>query len=268
MSSLLESLAGNKRFCVTELKIGSTSMQCIIRNSSITPECNKDEFDPVWDTDIVGHIIWISAKVLCSHILANPNTFNDKRVVELGAGLALPSILATGTARWVVATDNNASTLQLAQAGVALNADKLGDKVHNFMTELLDWNNPIKQELAHKFDIVLAADVIYTSASARAFFNAACGLLEKSEHACILLVHEQRRAIVSTTGKVEEEDSSLAEFLDCCKQVNCYVASIPPPEFVPDDFIRSLDPSRVQDLRCYEIRPYAPPPQPLEEMQC
>ena len=80
------------------------------------------------------------------------------RVVELGCGLAVPSIAAARAGAAVLATDACAEALTL----VARNA-KLNDV--RVETAVVDWADP--DELAGRapFDLVLAADVLYERAS-------------------------------------------------------------------------------------------------------
>ncbi len=80
------------------------------------------------------------------------------RVVELGCGLAVPSIAAARAGAAVLATDACAEALTL----VARNANLNDVRVE---TAVVDWADP--DELAGRapFDLVLAADVLYERAS-------------------------------------------------------------------------------------------------------
>jgi predicted nicotinamide N-methyase len=81
-----------------------------------------------------------------------------RRVVELGCGLALPSIAAARGGATVLATDACAEALELA----ALNAE--ANDVH-IETAVTDWAEPDELLDQGPFDLVLAADVLYVSAS-------------------------------------------------------------------------------------------------------
>jgi predicted nicotinamide N-methyase len=80
-------------------------------------------------------------------------------VLEVGCGLALPSIVAARAGADVLATDGITDAVAFAAHGMALN-DVVGDVAH------ADW-------VAHgdalaargPFDLVLAADVLYTRAN-------------------------------------------------------------------------------------------------------
>ncbi len=80
------------------------------------------------------------------------------RVVELGCGLALPSIAAARAGATVVATDSDPDALEL----VARNARANGVLVD---TALTDWASPDQLVSRGPFDLALAADVLYERAS-------------------------------------------------------------------------------------------------------
>jgi len=77
-----------------------------------------------------------------------------RRVVELGCGLAVPSIAAARAGAEVLATDSDAEALEL----VARNADANDVRVE---TAVVDWTGPEELVARAPFDIVLAADVLY-----------------------------------------------------------------------------------------------------------
>ena len=80
------------------------------------------------------------------------------RVVELGCGLAVPSIAAARAGAAVLATDAWPEALAL----VARNAHANGVRIE---TARVDWAEPEKLVRRAPFDLVLAADVLYERAS-------------------------------------------------------------------------------------------------------
>jgi predicted nicotinamide N-methyase len=80
------------------------------------------------------------------------------RVVELGCGLAVPSIAAARAGASVLATDACPEALALA----ARNAEANGVRIE---TETVDWAAPGALAGRAPFDLVLAADVLYERAS-------------------------------------------------------------------------------------------------------
>ena len=80
------------------------------------------------------------------------------RVVELGCGLAVPSIAAARAGAAVLATDACAEALAL----VARNAHANDVRIE---TATVDWAEPDELVRRAPFDLVLAADVLYERAS-------------------------------------------------------------------------------------------------------
>ncbi len=79
-------------------------------------------------------------------------------VVELGCGLAVPSIAAARAGAVVLATDADAEAVDLA----ARNAEANDTRIE---TAVVDWAAPDELLSRAPFDLVLAADVLYERAS-------------------------------------------------------------------------------------------------------
>jgi predicted nicotinamide N-methyase len=107
-------------------------------------EFEADERLPYWAD------LWPSARGLTRHLLDRPPT--ERRIVELGAGVALPSLALRSLGADPLATDYYADALRFAEANAARN--RLGP----LRTALLDWRDPA---LAERFELVVAADVVY-----------------------------------------------------------------------------------------------------------
>ena len=88
----------------------------------------------------------------------------DRRVVELGCGLGVPSIAAARAGAIVVATDSSAEALEL----VARNAQANDLRIE---TARVDWAEPDELVSRGPFDLVLAADVLYERASVAALLS-------------------------------------------------------------------------------------------------
>ena len=97
-------------------------------------------------------VLWRSGVALARELDGAP--LRGVRVVELGCGLALPSIAAARTGADVLATDEAPEALALA----ARNAEANGVRV---ATALADWSQPDELLARGPFDVVLAADVLY-----------------------------------------------------------------------------------------------------------
>ncbi|HMJ96022.1 MAG TPA: 50S ribosomal protein L11 methyltransferase [Thermoleophilaceae bacterium] len=80
------------------------------------------------------------------------------RVVELGCGLAVPSIAAARAGAEVLATDSDPDALELVSQNAQANEVRVE-------TAAVDWGQPDELVSRAPFDLVLAADVLYERAS-------------------------------------------------------------------------------------------------------
>jgi predicted nicotinamide N-methyase len=103
----------------------------------------RDEFLPYWAE------LWPSGVALARHVAALD--LRRSRVLELGCGLALPSIAAALAGGVVLATDWSADALRVAEENARRNGVTL-------RTAHLRWSAPDRLEAA---ELVLAADVLY-----------------------------------------------------------------------------------------------------------
>jgi predicted nicotinamide N-methyase len=101
-------------------------------------------------------VLWRSGVALAHELDGEP--LDGLRVVELGCGLAAPSLTAARAGASVLATDNCTEALEL----VAQTADANGVNVE---TAAVDWAEPDELIRRAPFDLVLAADVLYERGS-------------------------------------------------------------------------------------------------------
>jgi predicted nicotinamide N-methyase len=99
-----------------------------------------DEFLPYWAE------LWPAARALAG---ALPDVAG-LRVVELGCGLGVPSLVAAARGARVTATDWASDAIELLRE----NADRNGLELH---AQVRDWREPWRE----RFDVALASDVLY-----------------------------------------------------------------------------------------------------------
>ncbi len=138
-------------------------------------EFARDERIPYWAE------LWPAARVLARHLLDAPRPRG--RVLELGCGLALPSLVLLGRGADVLATDYYDDALLFARA----NAERNG--LPDLPTSLLDWRTP-PTELG-RFGTVVAADVLYEARNIAPFEAALQVLL--AEGGEVLLADPDRK---------------------------------------------------------------------------
>ena len=97
-------------------------------------------------------VLWRSGVALAQELDGAP--LRGVRVVELGCGLALPSLAAARAGAHVLATDEAPEALALAAAGAEANGVRVDIAV-------ADWSQPGELLALGPFDVVLAADVLY-----------------------------------------------------------------------------------------------------------
>ena len=111
----------------------------------------------------VGGQLWDAAYLLAQYVCRMyPGSMSHLRVLELGAGCALPSIVSCIKGAQVTATDIP-PVLALTQSNLALNA---GLFAGTYTAQELDWTNAShRTALAGPYDIVLMSDLFYMPVS-------------------------------------------------------------------------------------------------------
>jgi predicted nicotinamide N-methyase len=104
---------------------------------------DEEEFLPYWAE------LWPAGLALAA---ALPQALRDLRVVELGCGLGIPSLVAAARGARVLATDWSGDALALLETNAARN----GLEVE---TARVRWDEP--ERFGGGWDLVLAADVLY-----------------------------------------------------------------------------------------------------------
>jgi predicted nicotinamide N-methyase len=123
------------------------------RDAAELPDDREIEWAPLvpyWS------VLWRSGVALGRDL--GRRSVDGLRVVELGCGLGVPSLAASRAGATVLATDASAEALEL----LALNASHNGLVVE---TERVDWTMPAPLLARGRFDLVLAADVLYERSS-------------------------------------------------------------------------------------------------------
>ena len=123
------------------------------RESAELPDAGGVEWAPIapyWS------VLWRSGLALAREL--DGAALGGLRVVELGCGLAAPSIAASRAGATVLATDACAEALSLAERNARVNDVRIE-------TARVDWTAPGELVRKAPFDLVVAADVFYEPAS-------------------------------------------------------------------------------------------------------
>lgn len=127
------------------------------RDNSFTPS-------PYWSQ------VWPAAIALSNFLIANYQYTHEKKVLELAAGLGLPSFVAATYAREVLCTDYLPEAIQVMNQSITHN------KLNNVTTGLIDWNN-IPSDITA--DVLLFSDINYEPASFDALYNVVQRFIEQ-----------------------------------------------------------------------------------------
>ncbi|CAF0847987.1 unnamed protein product, partial [Didymodactylos carnosus] len=130
-----------------------------------------------------GFQLWNGCLLLCDYLLNKPELFENKTILELGAGIGLTSIIVSRFAELVYCTDYNIELLQIAQQNIENNLYEIDNKVqircldwlkHSHClpctSDLFNWTDKDIVQL-NDLEIILAADVIYDDQLTDEFFN-------------------------------------------------------------------------------------------------
>lgn len=122
---------------------------------------NKQEFhDPLGAAEKLGicsaswpifGVIWPSSLVL-AHLILNYET-DSKRILEIGCGMALSSLLLNKQYADITATDYHPEANRFLQRNVLLNEDKA------ISFEQVDWT--AKSDNLGLFDLIIGSDLLY-----------------------------------------------------------------------------------------------------------
>ncbi|XP_071917657.1 uncharacterized protein [Coffea arabica] len=150
-----------------------------------------------------GLMLWESARLMASVLAANATIVAGKRVLELGCGCGgICSMLATGSADLVVATDGDAKALDLLTQNVASNLK--ASSSGRLITKRLEWGNEddiesVKELNGKGFDVIIGTDVTYVREAISPLFKTAKELIaasqenEEDRRPALILCHLPRR---------------------------------------------------------------------------
>lgn len=129
--------------------------------------------------------IWPSAFALLKVLKSNPDLIQDKHVVELGAGIGLPSLMMAAITKSIQISDYDVEAVALLQK----NIQHL--ELQNAQAILLDWNNVTENINA---EVVILSDVNYDPMQ----FHALTILIEKMiNQGCTIILSTPQRIMAS-----------------------------------------------------------------------
>lgn len=101
-------------------------------------------------------VIWPSARALSEYLVAQDDTLKGSRLLEVGCGLAIPSLAAAMRGAKVTATDFHPEVSKFLERNQMLNSVNTLQYLH------LDWQRTALTEvISEKFDWVVGSDILY-----------------------------------------------------------------------------------------------------------
>ncbi|RXK83282.1 class I SAM-dependent methyltransferase [Filimonas effusa] len=125
--------------------------------------------------------LWPSALAMASFLDKHAHYIQDKQVVELAAGLGLPSLVAAAYAKQVHSSDYLPEAVDVIKQSVQLN------HLTNMTCEVLDWNH---LPAALRADVVLLSDINYEPEAFEQLYKVIAAFIHSG--AIILLSTPQR----------------------------------------------------------------------------
>jgi predicted nicotinamide N-methyase len=126
--------------------------------------------------------VWHSSIALCQYLASSPDLIQNKKIIEVGAGLGIPSLFSSHIALDVVASDINPEAIEMIERS----ADQNGFK--NVKARILDIHS-IRPDLSA--DVFLFSDINYDLNLAQALERQVNGLIAR-----------QKTIILSTPNRI------------------------------------------------------------------
>lgn len=135
-------------FETTGLTIDNRTWQitCVRSRAGLAADTDQVEHD------LYGFLLWEAAVGLARHLTDHAKQLHGKQVLELGAGVGLPGLVAQSLGSMVCQTDYQPDALALAQ----WNAQQNGiDGIATFLADWRTWRH------SPRYDLILGADILY-----------------------------------------------------------------------------------------------------------
>ena len=141
-----------------------------------------------------GLLLWESAVALAHELERRPQLVAGRRVLELGAGVGLPGLVARRLGARVYQTDNTEDALRLA----ARNERENGlSGVERFLADWTHWTR------ADHYDVIIGADILYEAET----HDALASIVERSiaPQGTVLVADPGRAQAIAFLSKLEDK---------------------------------------------------------------
>ena len=129
--------------------------------------------------------VWPSAIALVKVLQKHPSLIRDKTVLELGAGIGLPSLLMANEAKTIQVSDYDSEAVELFRKNIA------HLQLHNVQALQMDWND-LPENINP--EVIILSDVNYDPTQ----FESLTKLIQKFIHqGCTIILSTPQRIIAS-----------------------------------------------------------------------
>jgi predicted nicotinamide N-methyase len=177
-----------------KIRLGKDEIQLLVPE----PEAIKSAYQEGYISFPYWSRVWPAAKALAQFIILNPAYTEAKRVVELGAGLGLPSLIAARNAMRVLCTDYVPEAVAIAEQSAA------HLHLQNFRAEVMDWRH-LPQDL--EADVLLLSDINYDPVAFSALQAVVAAFLQK-----------ETTVLLSTPQRLMAKEFIAPLLVDCTHQ--------------------------------------------------
>ena len=145
--------------------------------------------------------VWPSAIALLNILQKHPSVIKDRTVLELGAGVGLPSLLMANEAKAIQISDYNSEAVELLRKNIA------HLQLQNVQAMQLDWNTIPENITA---EVVILSDVNYDPTQ----FETLTKLIEKFIHQGCTIILSTPQRIMASPFVLELASYIVAEYLE------------------------------------------------------
>jgi predicted nicotinamide N-methyase len=135
---------------------------------------------------------WPGGVLLAAYIASHRVEFQNRRCLEIGCGTGLPSIVAAkvGARHCTLTERDDSMILENLRANVAVNG--LDRPEHDCVVAALDWHAAAYDGVMGQFDVILGADVLYSSEDFDPVLATVAAVMDRHPAAVFITTYQER----------------------------------------------------------------------------